>query len=238
MERLQTRPARRVSVADTGLPRKVLKHLFVDHRIGIGGRFLDVGCGDSQLLDFAAQLGLDADGLVCGPHHALNRSQPRHPDLQYIESCQHGVPIPEHSVDLVLVRDLELYQGSLNQTLALETTAQLLACLRPGGHFVLLLPHGAAEFDRHADACFVRHLVSFPGSVGMETLSSPRWSWFSGSQPGTESQFTMVTLATPREPVSRAMWRAAARAANKSGRLDCCERAAHILAVSAPAKAA
>ncbi|MEO1997049.1 MAG: class I SAM-dependent methyltransferase [Planctomycetaceae bacterium] len=238
MDCLQTRSERRVPVVETGLPRQVLKHLFVAHRISIGGRFLDVGCGDSELMTFAQQLGLDADGLVCRAAQALNRSEPRHPDVHYVESCQHGVPIAEHSVDLILVRDLGLYRGALNQSPALDVTAQLLACVRPGGHLVLLLPHGVDAADRHRDACFVRHLVAFPGSVGMEILRESRWPWLRGSKSAEDSQFTITTLATPREPVSRAMWRKAARRAIAADHKDCCDRAVGLVPCQSPAEAA
>ena len=227
-----------MTVADTGLPRRVLKHLFVAHRIPIGGRFLDVGCGAPPLIDFAHQLGLDAEGLVCGVDPALRAAAQRHPDVHHVDSLQHGVPVAQHSVDLILVRDLSLYQGSLNQSPALDITAQLLACVRPGGHLVLLLPDAYHTEERHVDACFVRHLAVFPGSVGLEVLQGSRWSWPFGRHAESNRQFSMSTLATPREPVSLASWRAAGHRAAAAGNVTCCSRVAERIPCQPVAEAA
>jgi SAM-dependent methyltransferase len=238
MDSREIRPERRVPVADTGLPRKVLKHLFVAHRIPIGGRFLDVGCGSSELVRFARQLGLDADGLVCAAGQTMPAADQRHPDVHHVDSFRHGVPVAQRSIDLILVRDLELYLGPLNQSPALDITAHLLACVRPGGHLVLLLPDADDTAERHVDACFVRHLAAFPGSVGMEVLRDSRWSWPFGHKTRSSGPFTMTTLATPREPVSREAWRAAGRRAVAAGKADCCDRAADLAACQPVADAA
>jgi SAM-dependent methyltransferase len=215
-------------IPDPGLPRRLLRHLFLPEKLGLGGRLLDIGCGAGELTQFCNLLGVETVGLDERADRvtAARRAAPQL-DFFHVKLDQ-PLPVLDQTFDIVLVRDLAVHRLSLRSADALAATANLLATVRPGGQLVLLARadhDGGTTDDWHAPNCLARHLGTFPGSNRVVDLYD--WpmpfaaiTWMLGRhvRPG----FRIATLTTPREAISRRQWLDFATAAGQPATSTCC----------------
>lgn len=219
-------------VSSSPLPRAVLRHLLLEHRIGLGSRVLDVGCGHGELVHYLDDLGMDAVGLDESSDNveAARRFEPRS-DFQLVtapaeQSLDHIAD--NQPLDLIVVRHLTSYDGNLFCPSSFHATARLLGHLRPGGWFTFLV-HRART--RHADkrshevTCFARHLSSFPGTCRVShfadgDLMTLATDWLLGHRHSGE--FLAASLRIPQQPVSASDWQLFAITAAASFDDACC----------------
>jgi len=227
---LQRLPSESVMrLASTGLPRQVLRHLIFEHDAGVGSRVLDVGCGSGELVRYLHQLGFRVAGLDESPEMiAAARHADPHLDF-HCERVEKQVSVGKPSFDLVLVRNLEPYTGNLLSVNALWATANLLKCVRPGGHLVFVdchetaAPEGAAG---HAAACYARHLSVFPGPCRTALfrdgiIRRMSWNWIPRRSP--YSGIITASIQCPENPFTRVDWLSLADAASTTHSTPCCQ---------------
>ncbi len=219
-------------VSSNPLPRAVLRHLLLDHQVGLGSRVLDVGCGHGELVHHLDNLGIDANGLDESPDNVdcAKRLEPRSdfqlvtaPAVQSLEHIGNDEPL-----DLIVVRHLTTYDGNLFGASSFQATAKLLQHLRPGGWLVFLVHRDTAERredTRHDVACFARHLSSFPGTCRVShfadcELSTIANDWLHGHR--HHGEFLVTSLRAPQVRMSAAVWQQLATQAAGSHGDTCC----------------
>jgi SAM-dependent methyltransferase len=214
------------------LPRAVLRHLLLAHQVGLRSRVLDVGCGHGELVHYLVDLGIDAAGLDESPDNiaCAKRLEPRS-DFQLVmapaeQSLEHiGNDEP---LDLIVVRHLTTYDGSLFCASSFQATAKLMQHLRPGGWLVFLVHRdtGRSSVDTpHDVACFARHLSSFPGTCRVShfadcELATIANDWLHLHR--HHGEFLATSFRAPQVPMSAAAWQHLATQAAGSYGDACC----------------
>lgn len=214
--------------ADPGLPRRLLRHLFLPQHLGMGGRLLDVGCGTGELTRFLDLLSVETVGIDASPAmiHAARLAAP-HIDYFCADPDQ-ALPVEDHYFEFVLARDLAVHQRNLLSFEAFATTANLLATLRPDGELVLLAREdhdGGQHDDWHTPNCLAHHLSAFPGMCRVvylnDWLTPPSaWRWIVEHQP--RPGYLTATLKIPNRLISRQEWLDFAVAADERSDQPCC----------------
>jgi SAM-dependent methyltransferase len=217
-----------IRLAQTGLPRRVLRHLIFSHDIGVGSRVLDVGCGTGDLVRFLDELGIKASGIASSEEE-LEQANASVAGLEFFgpddcrRLCDQG-----RSFDLVVVRASAPHAINLFSQEAFARTAGLIEILRPAGNLVFVQQNGScASGDRtaHASSCYSRHLCMFPGSC--KTAEFPT----SGHQiemirrmfvAQPSEHIVTATYSRPLESSTQYEWQAIARVAADSHRDRCC----------------
>lgn len=193
------------------LPQRVLKGVLVGHNVGIGARVLDAGCRGGELLTFLQELGIEAFGLE--DDEAAARHAPADLPIQFAQ-LDVALPFAAHQFDLVLVRDLKILRQDLLSVRTRLATANLAACVRPGGHLLFLHEESIDQpHDGHRATCFRRHLAGFPGAVETADYhASPirRLRLWRAEEPASVCYHT-TSLHVPSVPLSREGWQLAAR---------------------------
>jgi hypothetical protein len=214
----------------TRLPRRVLRHVIFAHKVGVGSRVLVVGHDDGELVRFFDRLGFSASGFdetQCGEPSALGTSPP-----SLLDTGEEGVPLSaeQYQFDLVVVRDIGLYQGSLFSLPVLEATAKLLACVRSCGYLVFVqrvVTALSSDAGGHSPSCYVRHLSCFPGTCAFAEFrvgQAPSRSWQEILRFRRLSQIAAVSFHCPSQPIPRFDWLSRARAAAEAHAQPCCYR--------------
>jgi hypothetical protein len=217
-----------MSAADTGplpLPARVLRHLL---RRGWGRRarsVLDVGCSDRSVLRQLTRRGCEAlafDDSAAGEGEA----KVHHGQISA------GCPIPPGSLDLVIVRASNLYDGDLDSPEAMIGTANLLSSLAPRRRLIFIKPateqNGPPQDPARVDQ-LVAHLRRFVDRVDVRPYRDGRGRWLSleyllGRSPS--AALTLIVAESPRKPISRLQWHQKAREAAMSVAAQRTERAA------------
>lgn len=214
-------------LARVGLSRRVLRHLIFAHNLGVGSSVLDTGCGRGDLVRFFSGLGFRAAGMDESRRNiAVARSSM--PQFEFAcAAADDAAPWPEHAFDIVLVRRLSVYRGTMKSNSAFRATARLLSFVRPGG-FLVYLAYGdqaPSSVASHATCCYVEHLSHFAltpevadiaeGLFGPKiwkriVLGHSRWSLKS------------ITVPLPLEPIARGEWMQMADVARFSDAGPCC----------------
>ena len=149
----------------TGLPRRILRHLIFTHRIGVGSRILDVGCGRGDLVRFFNQLGFKASGID-QRYKRIAVGLRETPGLDLRDGqLNEVIPSFEDPFDLIIVRSHELYENFLFSPDVFDSTALLLSKVKAGGALVFLQKREyGSEYERtgHVGECFQKHLDHFP----------------------------------------------------------------------------
>ncbi len=136
--------------------------------------------------------------------------------------------IEDQSYDVVLARDLPEYLGSLCDSTAYHTTAELICKVRPGGRLVLLSrcdPTGIGFATGHLRGCYARHMGAFDGLCQVKLFGDPwsnwkSWNWLIGLQP--RSGYLATILDVPFEPLPREYWLNQATKAIHTESQPCC----------------
>jgi len=213
----------------TGLPRRLLRHLIVSHGIGVGSRVLDAGCGSGELAGYLSLLGIDVTGLDSSPI-VIAAARQTFPKLDFHLTCsEHDILPPDRLFDLVIVRELSLYDQCLASKETLGMTARLLSGLRPGGTLVFLTPTAVSDdSSTHTTACYRRHLSGFPGNAtsmifqnGILQQFIPGWL----SRRRAPSGHLLTGIQIPSLPLKRSEWLRHAKSAAAKDNRPCCRQA-------------
>ena len=101
-----------------------------------GRRLLDVGCGWGHTLERMVALGADP-ALCTGVDLLADRiegARHRHPEMHFRHADARRLPLPDHSVDLVLLN--VVFSSILDDDIAAAVAAEVTRVLAPGGAVV------------------------------------------------------------------------------------------------------
>lgn len=190
-----------------------------------GAKILVIDANPNDLTELLVYRGYDAIGLdainqrVVTAHHSTD-APVRFVDRQLV--------LPEQYFDLVIARDLQVYQQDLTTTGSLVTSANLLSSVKPGGRLSILVRQKPSWQDRpggHLRSCFQRHFQHF--SVPCEArflgdgwLRWRTWNWMLGDQP--RWGHLTVTAQIPYETLTRVQWHELALADPQAMVPACC----------------
>jgi SAM-dependent methyltransferase len=206
----------------------MLKHLFFRRRLDPGARILDAGCSGGELTRFLHELGMEPVGLDPS-EEAVAAAKRQAPHLSYYcARTEQRLPVTSKQFDLVLARELHPYDGDLFSLEAARSTANLLACLRPGGELILISRIAPGIEDHpggHLRSCFARHLGAFPGLCRVSFLPDPLFCrstlrWMLGAQP--RCGYATAALRIPETPIELEEWQGLATAMAGRSQALCC----------------
>lgn len=206
---------------------RVLSRIVVGHRLGFGARVLLVGCGNGELASFLEDISFEVSGID-DSLASIDEARSLFPHLEFHSAHpSQPVPIELQQFDLVLVQNSGAYTGNLLGLPARLATAQLLACLKPGGHAVFVRPFGdeTAGASQHTQDCWARHLACFPGDAHLASYTDPwfsrtTWEWLRGRS--HRRGFHAVTLCLPPHVIADERWRGFASTGLLTGHAECC----------------
>jgi SAM-dependent methyltransferase len=196
--------------------------------LGVGSSILDAGCGRGELASYLSYLGFKVTGYDESPEQvaAARRSTP---GVDFFGGSSAAIPFSMNSFDLVVVRDLAAYSDSLLSRGSLRTTAQLLACVRPGGRLVFLEQHAVEtsnNTDGHSADCYYRHLEGFPGEANVAVIGeSPTdlASWKALLSHGRRAEHLVAAFGCSATCYSREDWLRFADSMAGRKTSDCCD---------------
>lgn len=114
------------------------RHFVKRFNLKRGVRILEVGCGAGFHTHLLNTMGFDCIG-VDRSHTGIEWARDHYPDSTYHCCDIDEMPVEQNSFDVVLARGLSHYHYDLMNRQALQTTANLLRYLKPGGLFVLAI---------------------------------------------------------------------------------------------------
>ncbi len=223
------------SAVRPSLPPKLLRHLLFSHELGIGSRVLAAGYGWGDLVNFFDHLGIDAVGLEEPSEHVATEHL-RTPQVEvHCGRTEGAIPLGGGRFDAVLVRRLRTHRDNLFSPAAFRTTAELLACVRPGGYLILLAQYGSAALEElpiHTSGCYRQHLAAFGGSSSTRDFPdrltrATSWERILRRQP--RSGFLTATVQLPEPTLPRSGWLRLADAAAQSMAGSCCLAATEVV---------
>lgn len=198
------------------VPRKILRQLILGASSILPSRILDLGRNHQEMAAFLELLGFEAVGSELPPAGGL-------PPLPCFHSEADGAEL----FDLILLRDGDCVFDNLLSGPALRQTAELLACLSPGGTLAVLSQHreGAEPTNPHSSECLRWHLNGWPGTTSTTVFSEgfpgPQpWKRLIGSLP--RADYCCGTLTIPRRAISRAEWLDVAESLAERAAGTCC----------------
>jgi SAM-dependent methyltransferase len=214
----------------TELPKKIIRHLIFSHRLNVGSRVLDAGCGSGELATYFASLGFQVAGLDACPETIADAHEAA-PEIDfYCGKASENIPCPEHKYDLVIVRDDASFRRSLFSKAVLRSTANLLSCVRPQGTLVLLprwntLPDEQSSV--HSLSCYEKLLHGFGGSPVTSKFES-------GKMHGTIAKifggpilsgYATIAARVPEQQIPRSDWLKVAESLSDEYTEACCQQA-------------
>ncbi|WP_397571159.1 class I SAM-dependent methyltransferase [Schlesneria sp. T3-172] len=209
------------------LPVRMMKQILVSRNVPFGGRVLVAGCGHGELVAFLDGIAYQVDAVTDSPEEIeqLRKRCPQY-DFHYAR-LDEAVGAPPDVFDLILVQDLCVYRNNLLDLGTRSATANLLACLKPGGDLVFVRkqdgPMGCGT--GHEAGCWKRHLACFPGQITINQypesfFGRSTWDWFCGNR--DHGDYFTVTMQSPPEKLNRNFWRDFARRGLMTGQGKCC----------------
>ena len=104
-----------------------------------GQRMLEIACGMGFHTNLFCRMGFNCAGLDSNAT-AVRLARQAYPGREYhLADVRGDLPYAESSFDVMVTRGCSLYHYDLMSKRALDTTANLLCYLKPGGLFVLMI---------------------------------------------------------------------------------------------------
>jgi SAM-dependent methyltransferase len=218
----------------TGIPRRVLSRLVDVTQMGVGYRVLDVGCGGGELAAYLDSLGIRCVGVDESAINIVGAKRSVPACEFHCGSIGEAVTALKGGFDLVLVREVSVFQASLVSPAAFAASCQLLARVRPGGCLAFLsrVDTASAAAGGHRLACFARHIGSLPGIYDLHEISDGIFSksfHSRGARAGAGQLgcgYAVAILRLPPQPLSQEQWKQVADRAADSRATSCCPWAA------------
>ena len=134
----------------------------IGHGLHFGGRVLVAGCGHGELVAFLNDIAYDVDA-VGDSVDEIDDAQQLFPRFKFhFARLDESIPAVSDEFDLVLVQDLRVYRDNLLGLRTRSATANLLACLKPGGDLVFVRERQSRlRSGASAAECWKRHLSLF-----------------------------------------------------------------------------
>lgn len=227
LNRLQTESSFQLS--QTGLSRKVLRHLILSHEIRVGSEVLVVGCGEGSLVRFLNELGVKTTGYD-ESQPDIDQAYSNSPHLGfYSGELSERIDELERQFDVIAVRRHSAYDHDLHSEEAYRTTGELLSCLKPSGHFCFVEDIGSDWPGlNHGQDCFEQHLRALPdGNPVITRLLNSSYS--SGVLTKIlhpyqlQNEVIMASYQTPSKAISRSDWQTQAETAASAAQPCGCE---------------
>jgi len=224
-------------------PVRLWQRLLIESEVPFGGRVLVIGCRHPEVLEALDNCSFDVDGLDDQPStvETANRMFPKF-SIQFSRLDQ-TLPEPDHAFDLVLVHDVDIYNGDLLDISVRLATANILSCLKPHGQifFIRRLMGGVDWHAGHDEQCWIKHLACFPGETQVSNfadswLSRATWNWLRGRTP--RGSHLLVSHVLPLELLSLDAWIRCARRGQIAGRGACCSTSVEASTISMPIRRA
>lgn len=104
-----------------------------------GLRMLEVACGIGFHTNLFCRMGFDCVGMDINPA-GVDYAKRHYPQRQFVQAdATTDLPFDEASFDIVITRGCSIYHYNLSGSTALDTTANLMRYLKPGGRFILII---------------------------------------------------------------------------------------------------
>ncbi len=190
-----------------------------------GSKVLVIDADPNDLTELLVYRGYDAIGLDAINQRIVTSHQASEAPIRFVDR---QLILPEHHFDVVIARNLQIYQQDLSTSSALVTSANLLSSVKPGGRLTLLVRQKPTWQDRtggHLRSCFERHFQHF--SIGCQSrFVGDNWThwrtsqWLLGQHPRWGHLVT--SAAVPFETLTRNQWQELAQAAVSPIEPACC----------------
>lgn len=190
-----------------------------------GSKILVIDANPHDLTELLVFRGYSACGLDAINQRIVTAHHSTEAPLKFIDK---QLVLPEHYFDLVIARDLQVYQQDLSTTASLVTSANLLSCVRPGGKLSILIRQKPNWHDRpggHLRSCFQRHFRHFDVTCDWRFVGDgwTRWrtfQWMLGQHP--RWGHLIVSAQLPFDTLTRAQWHDMALCDHREGMPACC----------------
>ncbi len=224
---LRVMPSEPTPLAATPLvPRAVWRKLLLTPPLPTSSRVIFAGVHPLEDAKTLAALPLDVC-ILCADVRETFSGRQGLPSCDIFPLSQVERRLPERSADLIILRDLPVFESNLFDSAVRQQTAELLSLLKPGSRLVFL--HRQDCGFGHQPDCWVRHLACFPGRIEHEeTWDSlfdwSRWELFGprDHRPTTH----LVSITIPAEPLTASDWHDYARHGLLTSQRTCCAAAA------------
>lgn len=190
-----------------------------------GSKILVIDADPNDLTELLVYRGYDAVGLDAINHRIVTAHRAAETPIRFVDR---QLILPEHYFDVVIARDLQIYQQDLSTTGSLVTSANLLSSVRPGGRMTILVRQKPTWQDRtggHLRSCFQRHFQHFSVDCQARFIAD-NWThwrtsqWLLGQHP--RWGHLIATAAVPFETISRDDWHQLALADQSPVEPACC----------------
>jgi hypothetical protein len=207
------------------LPYRITRALASPRWLPRGAKVLVIDHDPKHLIELFVFRGYDAVGLDAVNQRIVTAHHVPDAPLRFVNKA---LVLPEHYFDLVIARDLQLYQRDMSQTATRVMTANLLSSLKPAGKMSVLVRQKPTWQDSpggHLKSCFERHFQQFGVScqgkfIGDGWSRWRTWNWLIGEQPRWGYFVANATLTF--DTLTRAQWHALAMTDHRTVVPSCC----------------
>lgn len=208
------------------VPRAVWRKLLLTPPLPTSSRVIFAGAHPLEDAKTLAALPLDVCVFCADVRETFSGRQDL-PSCEIYPLSQVTRRIPEHTADLIVLRDLPAFESNLFNAAIRQQTAELLSLLKPSSRLVFL--HRNDGGFGHQPDCWVRHLACFPGRIEHEeTWDSlfdwSRWELFGPREHRPTTHLISITI--PAEPLTASDWHDYARHGLLTSQRTCCAAAA------------
>jgi len=207
------------------LPWRVTRSLASPRWLPRGAKILVIDSDPNDLTELYVYRGYDAVGLDAVNQRIVTAHHSSDSPIRFVNK---SLVLPEHYFDLVIARDLQLYQQDLSETSTRVSTANLLSAIKPAGRMSVLVRRKPTWQDLpggHLQSCFQRHFQQFGVSCEARFIGDAwyRWrtgSWLTGQQP--RWGYFIATASLTFDTLTRSQWHALAMTDHRTVVPACC----------------
>lgn len=203
----------------------VTRQLVAPRLLPRGSKVLVIDNDPNDLTELLVFRGYDAVGLDAVNQRIVTSHHASECPIRFVNK---SLVLPEHYFDVVIARDLQVYQLDLASDTSLTTSANLLSAIKPGGRLSVLVRQKSTWQDypgTHLRSCYSRHFQQFQLNcnqrfVGDGWLRWRTWNWMLGDQPRWGHLIVSTTI--PFDTVTRTQWHERAAGETRATHPACC----------------